>query len=207
LTDATGAITWDARFRPFGEAHAIAGTAANDQRFPGQLLDPETGLHYNYFRDYDPTLGRYIESDPIGLAGGLNTYAYIDANPIRFSDPYGLQTEPALLTCAAGGPFNPICDAAIFVKACKWGATFLGGIGIAAMLSGDTPQCDAGASSAKSCTDDKDRDDECERLAQQDEAICRTLPDPGARARCWDSSAARYGACKAGKPLPPLITW
>lgn len=57
---------------------------------PGQYFDQETGLHYNYFRDYDPSTGRYIESDPIGLGGGLNTYGYSRANPLRFIDPFGL---------------------------------------------------------------------------------------------------------------------
>ena len=54
------------------------------------VADAETGLNYNYFRDYDPTTGRYVQSDPIGLGGGLNTFAYIYGNPLRWSDPYGL---------------------------------------------------------------------------------------------------------------------
>ena len=62
-------------------------------RFPGQLYDLETSTHYNYFRDYDPQTGRYVQSDPIGLGGGLNSYAYANDNPLMFSDPYGLFGE------------------------------------------------------------------------------------------------------------------
>lgn len=60
-------------------------------RFPEQYYDQETGLHYNYFRDYDPSIGRYVESDPAGLAGGLNTYAYVDSRPTLTIDPLGLK--------------------------------------------------------------------------------------------------------------------
>ena len=59
-------------------------------RFAGQYYDQETGLHYNYFRDYDPATGRYIESDPIGLGGGINTYNYVGDYPVSSVDPLGL---------------------------------------------------------------------------------------------------------------------
>ena len=65
-------------------------------RFPGQYFDKETNLHYNYFRYYEPETGRYVSPDPIGLAGGLNIFSYASADPLSYSDPYGLFELPVL---------------------------------------------------------------------------------------------------------------
>jgi RHS repeat-associated protein len=80
---------------PFGSAApnqnpASIGVFNYNPRFPGQFYDVESNLHYNYFRDYDPRVGRYVQSDPIGLQGGINTYWYVGGNPAALVDPNGL---------------------------------------------------------------------------------------------------------------------
>lgn len=72
---------------PFGDGLSITGTATNNKRFVAQYFDNETAFHYNYRRDYDPVIGRYIEADPIGLAGGLDPYSYAGSNPASLTDP------------------------------------------------------------------------------------------------------------------------
>jgi RHS repeat-associated protein len=80
---------------PFGnnapnENPSGLGNFTCNLRMPGQYYDKETNLQYNDFRDYEPAIGRYVQSDPIGLQGGINTYAYVGSNPLSYVDPDGL---------------------------------------------------------------------------------------------------------------------
>ncbi|CAM8625966.1 Rhs repeat-associated core [Comamonadaceae bacterium] len=72
---------------------ATSPSFAVNLRFPGQYWDEESKLSYNYFRSYQPNQGRYTQSDPIGLAGGWNTYAYANGSPLKYTDPMGLATQ------------------------------------------------------------------------------------------------------------------
>jgi RHS repeat-associated protein len=96
---------WALASDPFGEAAPNQDPDADGTNFtfnlrmPGQTFDAESGLSYNYFRDYDSGTGRAIESDPLGLGGGISTYGYVRGNPLSFADPLGLCP-----TCQAGVP-------------------------------------------------------------------------------------------------------
>jgi len=96
VADATGTTVWRwDQVEPFGvnvpdENPSALGVFDLPLRLPGQYFDKETNLHYNYFRDYDPSLGIYKQSDLIGLRGGLNTYHYGAASPVMRSDFSGL---------------------------------------------------------------------------------------------------------------------
>lgn len=91
MTDEAGSVVWRATYDPFGAATIdSSSTVEMNIRFPGQYYDSETGLHYNYFRYYDPEIGRYITSDPVGLLGGANTFTYAANNPVIAIDPTGL---------------------------------------------------------------------------------------------------------------------
>ena len=123
-------IVWQAEHTPFGELRIAQEHVTNNIRFPGQYFDVETGMSYNYFRTYDASLGRYIQSDPIGLGGGINTYGYVLQNPLVYIDPFGLSS---LTVCA--NPANAAsCAAGMGVNAGR-ASSVVNGAGVAAMMA------------------------------------------------------------------------
>lgn len=109
LVDVNGALRWTWFSEPFGSTapntnpSGVGGVTFN-LRFPGQYADAESGLFYNWARYYDPLLGRYTQSDPIGLAGGLNTFTYANGNPVSLVDPTGhLAFVPAAVQLGVAG--------------------------------------------------------------------------------------------------------
>jgi RHS repeat-associated protein len=120
MTDPDGRVIWAATYKAWGNVlmldqsepqittsalhHPFAEATAQAQpiRFQGQYHDLETGLHYNRFRYYDPDIGRFVSEDPVGLAGGVNTFAYA-ANPTGWTDPLGLTAD---CSCGSGGHFS-----------------------------------------------------------------------------------------------------
>ena len=142
-------MVWQAAYLPYGEAQVQTNTVVNNLRFPGQYFDAETGLHYNWHRYYDPVTGRYISADPIGLAGGLNLYAYVGGNPINAIDPWGLASvlEGEGHFILGGGFFEVNCCTEngkglkhVYFKICL-GAAFGASVGYGSASNSDGPSC------------------------------------------------------------------
>ena len=157
---------WDGA-DPFGsypaESVGGAGVAIEyNPRFPGQIFDKESNLHYNYYRDYDPQLGRYVQSDPIGLAGGLNTYGYVGVNPLSQIDPLGLDSTKLNNTSGGRSTFNLPTNGNWGGKCWSGGQHSCGPQGM-----GTAPPTDSG--------------DACYMAHDQCYANCKHLPDPPMR--------------------------
>lgn len=166
-TDATGKIVWSWNSDAFGVGSAnedVDGDGALvvvNLRFPGQYFDVESGLHYNYFRDYDPSTGRYVQSDPIGLGGGINTYGYVGGNPLTNYDPDGLfgrtatNSSRALSSLLGGGAANSSATGYDFI-----GSEYSGASG-----SSSSDRSSSDGASGEQC--DNDPGNDCDRLKQK----------------------------------------
>ena len=106
-TDANGLKVWEASYLPFGGVH-VASTDAINLRFPGQWFHAESGLHQNWMRDYDPTTGRYLQADPLGLVPGPSLYGYAMQSPMMYADPDG--EHPVLIAAIAGAALGALSD-------------------------------------------------------------------------------------------------
>ena len=153
-------------------------------RFPGQYFDAETGLNYNYFRDYDPKTGRYVESDPIGLNGGLGTYTYVGDSPIRYMDVLGED----VLGCGPGG------------IECVWAemqAMDSMGVPIPASLRQRALKAIIAAMAAEKAAESKDE-------AATSDSVCPSDGGNGNRCEKAKSDARRRYRTLMGKRLPSI---
>jgi RHS repeat-associated protein len=175
-TSSTGAVVWAARYLPFGGIDQVlvdTGVLTQNIRFPGQWFQAETGLHQNGMRDYDPTTGRYLQADPLGLVDGASVYGYARQSPVRWTDPTGLYVFPQ---GCAGGPVT--CVGSAVVEMIIVGAIILN--------APDVP--DFGKSNC---------DDDCARLYQDVETRVNRL-----KKRYYDYLEDKLGLPEEG-PYPP----
>ncbi|MBB5881286.1 RHS repeat-associated protein [Xanthomonas arboricola] len=220
--------TWSLKGEAFGntapnqDPDADGTSFVFDMRFPGQRFDAAAGLNQNIHREYESGTGRYSQSDPVGLSGGISTFSYVAAMPLTSIDPFGLAPNQGCVasvvgTCTvAGGSVG------------YWAGGILGGAGGTAVtpvagtaggfIAGSTLGGLGGASaggliggllSSAACPDDDEKED-CEKLLRVDTDTCTAITRRrGARAGavCHASASQRYAACLRGDPIPTLNTW
>lgn len=204
---------------PFGDSVNLAGAFAQQLMFPGQYADLETGgqgedvtLSHNWHRTYDPTLGRYLQSDPIGLAVGLNRFAYVGGNPVSYVDPTGLFFDEraaqraaarawvygtATTITQADGPYLPFADAFAlgFVIGAE-GALLYNSI--TARKGGDG----CGPTGGPQSDPDDDDPDGCWKRFYVELAMCQSRRGKLYYGACIDRAKQRRDACLRKQPDP-----
>ena len=175
ITDGSASIVWDGVFDPFGNMIAANGSnwgtgvwgsfnwaaasplaGSTNLRFPGQYADAETALNQNWNRDYDPTIGRYVQSDPIGLDGGINTYSYVDGNPIILADLAGTGPAGCIIGGIIGGTIGEVATPAGAIAGAEEGCELGSGAETAIELA-----------KAAQATSGGNNGDECDRRCEK----------------------------------------
>ena len=232
MTDANDNVVWDSVFDPFG--NIVANTGANWGtgiwgsftwepttpetmllRFPGQYADAETALNQNWFRDYDPTIGRYIESDPIGLDAGINTYTYVLGDPVGLVDPNGTGVVGGIIGGIIGGIGGAVGGGAVGAAAgtaiepgggTAVGAGYGGYEGAiagaeegAAIGSGLENLIDLLSRRRKDCFDD------CRNQWIDDTRWCDNNTEGYENVACHEHALDNFDRCKNGLPRIPWI--
>lgn len=166
LTSAAKAVVWRAKNDAFGRTIVTDNIGNLNVGLPGQYFDIESGLWHNWHRIYDPQTGRFVQSDPIGLAGGINTYAYVAGSPTMRTDPTGL-----LQNTGPGGPCATDCRFQLFV--CK-------GVGLTAglVMGGITGRGTAFTMACGAYLGYMISDGFCEELKARCDELCTQAPQP-----------------------------
>ena len=212
LYDEQREVVWAADLSAYGRtARRLAHAVDNPIRFPGQYYDQESGLHYNRFRYYDPQVGRYINQDPIGLAGGSNNYIYSDNRTPYSMDPFGLEaiTMGAMGGGAVAGPPGALVGAAL-------GGLVLLTVGVVAWMLSSTTTDKAGNKVSPiadtmqppgTCSPGEHRrlQDEVDRACKGEKRSCRANMDNATilmmrqrNVRCAIARDLMNGKCFAG---------
>jgi RHS repeat-associated protein len=189
MTNAAKLEVWNAVWQPWGAAQSITGTATLNARFPGQWFQVEAGLHYNWHRHYDPTLGRYTQPDPLGFVDGPSVYGYVRGSPHRFVDPDG-RNAALLPWCLA----NPALCAIILTP-----PAIVTCYGMYKNWSGSSGGGGSGGEDEGS-----DDDNRCEEQDRADRVCCMSQIILKRRAKCHDQATERTHACNNKRYIPSL---
>lgn len=223
LTDANGNITASLTYDSFG--NLISGFTSTRYTYTGREFDEDSGLMYYRAGWSDPEQGRFISEDPIGFGGGVNFYAYVGNNPINSRDPFGLMPQRDCVATGVaigatvgavaggitgvagvvGGPLVIITSPIGALKGAAVGALAGGLMGAIICSSTDAIPTEKARPKEK-CEPEDELERQCMIQWENDNSVCRILPTPAARARCYASANARLGACVARRPLPELDT-